>query len=92
MNISDPQTFYINRLESKNENERCHLSYDKLQSFLKQKQSVNEILSHCNETKCKPGEYMCIFHKYCIGIEYLCDGINDCLHGDDELFCSKPKF
>ena len=44
----------------------------------------NEFLScetFCEET------YKCAFYSYCIIFERICDGIQDCLLGDDEQNC-----
>lgn len=41
----------------------------------------------CKKFKCKCGDYRCQTLNYCIPIERICDGISDCVDGDDEEAC-----
>lgn len=41
----------------------------------------------CINYQCKPNEYKCVLEGYCISVEQICDKINHCLHGDDEMNC-----
>ncbi|CAD5126845.1 DgyrCDS14875 [Dimorphilus gyrociliatus] len=41
----------------------------------------------CAETSCKHGFYLCSRERYCISIEQMCDGVNQCPLGDDEYNC-----
>lgn len=43
----------------------------------------------CTRTKCLAGEYLCYRENYCISIEQICDGVNQCKHADDEFYCGK---
>ncbi|CAD5126793.1 DgyrCDS14836 [Dimorphilus gyrociliatus] len=45
----------------------------------------------CLDRSCQKEQYKCFYEGYCIGIELVCDGINHCLYGDDELDCGKRK-
>ncbi|CAG5104676.1 Oidioi.mRNA.OKI2018_I69.chr1.g1443.t2.cds [Oikopleura dioica] len=38
---------------------------------------------------CGLGLYRCQSGKNCIPTEYICDGVKDCFHGDDEVSCQK---
>ena len=38
-----------------------------------------------------PGYYRCNREKNCVSQSQVCDGVKDCFHGDDELFCGKNK-
>lgn len=67
--------------------DKCLLSYD---SFRVPKTPYNFLLDSlrkCNRSECDSGEYLCKFYKYCIKIDQYCDGIHDCLLGDDEIDC-----
>lgn len=49
-------------------------------------------LLNCNNTECKPGEFLCRTYKFCISITEVCDGINHGFNNDDELYCGKNFF
>ncbi|CAD5122339.1 DgyrCDS10780 [Dimorphilus gyrociliatus] len=36
---------------------------------------------------CGIGKYLCQSEEYCISIQFVCDGVNHCLHQDDEQNC-----
>lgn len=44
-------------------------------------------LKDCTHMKCEPGEYKCKIFSYCIPIDKVCDGLNHCWYGDDEISC-----
>ena len=39
-----------------------------------------------------PGKYRCHGSSNCLIQSQICDGIRDCLQGDDELFCGELRF
>lgn len=41
----------------------------------------------CNVQSCAFGFYKCHRENYCIALENVCDGINQCWQGDDERNC-----
>lgn len=43
------------------------------------------------EYKCKVGQFQCVnLNKiYCVDSNVFCDGMRDCINGEDELNCSK---
>lgn len=44
---------------------------------------------YCLNKKCGYGYYKCLLEGYCLKKTFLCDGINNCLIGDDEFNCNK---
>lgn len=42
----------------------------------------------CISTSCEEGLYKCYRQNYCISIELICNGLNECFFGDDEVDCS----
>lgn len=38
---------------------------------------------------CSDSHYLCKSSQSCLPIEYVCDGIAQCLQGEDELDCCK---
>ncbi len=40
----------------------------------------------CNLDRCQ-GLFKCLNVSMCLSVESYCDGIHDCLYGDDEIFC-----
>lgn len=65
----------------------CYLNYNFLHEPYFSKDQLVKNLDACTKTVCLLGEYQCQYHRYCIKIDQYCDGINDCLLGDDEAFC-----
>ena len=43
----------------------------------------------CTKSTCPKGQYLCHYKAHCINIELICDGINHCYQGDDEIDCGK---
>lgn len=43
------------------------------------------------EYKCKVGQFECmnLNKTYCVDSNVLCDGMRDCINGEDEMNCSK---
>lgn len=77
-------------LRVKLKNEKCKLSYD-YSGIVKSKANppYNDLLDCPESMICDPGNYRCKKYNYCIRIEKLCDGVNDCYLGDDEAVCSE---
>lgn len=48
------------------------------------------LISNCQIENCI-GDFFCTRHKFCIPIENVCDGTNDCWDNEDEINCSKLK-
>lgn len=67
--------------------DNCLLAYDAFRIPLQSKNIILDTIKNCNMTRCNQGEYLCKFYKYCIKINQYCDGIDDCLYGDDEFNC-----
>lgn len=44
---------------------------------------------YCKRQHCSIGTYKCYSNEYCISSMLICNGIKDCLMGDDELDCGK---
>ncbi|XP_070546563.1 sortilin-related receptor-like [Ptychodera flava] len=42
--------------------------------------------------ECISNEYTCIDRLTCVPEDYICDGVPDCLDGDDEAICPHPRF
>lgn len=65
----------------------CLLQYDLFRVPMKSIGDLTTSLGNCNRSHCNRGEYLCQEYNYCIKIEQYCDGIHDCLLGDDEINC-----
>lgn len=74
-----------------NDKKNCSLTYDLHRHPLISKKQLKKELNNCIQSTCLIGEYKCKFHGYCIKIDQYCDGIDDCLLGDDEIDCGKTK-
>lgn len=66
---------------------KCLLTYDHFRYPNIPKYLLEFELNNCSSTVCSPGEYKCQYHGYCIEVGQYCDGIHDCLLGDDETNC-----
>lgn len=42
----------------------------------------------CLNVRCIEGYYKCLEQNYCIAIEFICNGVEECFYGDDEIHCS----
>ncbi|CAD5126362.1 DgyrCDS14505 [Dimorphilus gyrociliatus] len=66
-----------------NRDKNCYLFYNSL-GYAK----TNLFLTfNCHNTTCKYGQYQCHREKYSISIEQVCDNIDHCPLGDDEIEC-----
>lgn len=45
--------------------------------------------NYCDKSVCPDGFYLCKRENYCLAIDLVCDGTNQCPLGDDEMFCGK---
>lgn len=68
--------------------DKCRISYDTYGRLRTKSHFPFNQLSDCNKHVCKSGEFQCIRKKFCIPIQYVCDGINHCIYNDDETDCS----
>lgn len=70
------------------DNKRCTLQYTSLHHMISRPQTPFNHLKGCSyNKKCGCGEYKCNDLNYCIAVQQVCDGKNDCLKGDDESNC-----
>lgn len=77
----------LNNCNNMNHTPMCLLAYDYLRYPTISHEKLEKELFYCNRTGCRIGEYLCKYHKYCIKIDQICDGFNDCLLADDEYNC-----
>lgn len=75
------------RFIEKEENKNCLVNYDSLGNPFKYLHEP--FMRKCKARNCRQGSYKCIYSHYCIDISNVCDGVNHCLHGDDEFNCGK---
>ncbi|KII71511.1 hypothetical protein RF11_12279 [Thelohanellus kitauei] len=55
------------------------------------KVDVLKVVIILNEA-CKNGEILCGIDKKCLSPELICNGVNDCSDGSDEMECTKSIF
>lgn len=86
-------TFYKNMFEKKVlTNFTCLLQYTSDEYLLTKTNPPFNSLKFCDsKLKCKQGEIKCNMHNYCIKIDQICDGIKNCMEGDDEVACGRKK-
>lgn len=76
-------------LEKFRQRKKCIVKYNSMNTLITKARYPFHHLINCTNIKCNKNEYKCKLDGYCIPIDRVCDGVNQCLHGDDELFCSK---
>lgn len=64
----------------------CEVKYSSLYRLLTLVHYPYSFLNGC-PGKCHYFQYKCAIMNYCIDVDNVCDGIKQCYHGDDELFC-----
>lgn len=69
----------------------CRIEYDFQGDLITKTHYPFNELEHCLNFNCSQGEYKCKLVGYCVKLDYICDGITHCLHGDDENQCGKKK-
>lgn len=69
--------------------QKCKIEYDTMNNIKTMLRFPDSHFQNCKNFKCEKKEYKCQFSYFCIPIEKVCDGINQCLNGDDEMFCGK---
>ena len=74
-----------NRIQKKNKTENC--TYDVYSTGMP-KVNVFNLEKKCDKSECPPFFYLCSQSHYCVSVQLVCDGIADCLLGDDEFNCS----
>lgn len=47
----------------------------------------NQLLDCYDYFPCKVGFFQCKYDAYCIQVDQVCDGINHCSEGEDEIDC-----
>jgi hypothetical protein len=71
-------------------NDGRYIPYSKLCVYEPQEEvNVNcysALVLYCNQVSC-PLHYKCHL-SYCIPIRHVCDGLADCISGEDEVMCS----
>lgn len=48
---------------------------------------LNRKLKNCLNNICHIGEYKCKSEEICISVKLVCDGVEHCFMGDDEMNC-----
>lgn len=51
------------------------------------KVNIFNVKDGCQLENCPPYFYLCWQSSYCISLKMICDGIIQCLMGDDEIHC-----
>lgn len=67
----------------------CRVTYDSRHAF--GRTNIYEKLLSCETTICDKNEYKCFLYGYCITVNLICDGVNHCPYGDDEMNCNEKR-
>ena len=70
----------------------CFIKYSTMGYLLTKPHFPFHDLSNCNHHNCTNGNFLCSSDRYCISIRLVCDGINHCSDGEDEVFCGSSPF
>lgn len=65
----------------------CFLEYNTKGELLTRINYPFMQIFQCSMKICPSGYFLCPFYKFCLPIEYVCNGINDCLRNEDETDC-----
>lgn len=85
MGVNELWSFY--KPSQKLNSLKCRVEYSSME-ILKTKSHWPFLhLTDCQGSSCQLGYYKCFEYQYCIPIRFICDGISQCMNGDDEVDC-----
>lgn len=72
------------------ETKKCHVKYSSLGTLISKIHLPLKTLENCKKNElCDIGYFKCRKVFFCMSIEQVCDGIEHCPFGDDEIDCGK---